>query len=300
VSTPLSEWTEPGERAHVSLFQLLAAGARQGRFRQENDAAFFITGLHSSIFNGSVPFEDPPDIADLIRRTRDFCAPASVPWSLSLRGSTAERVATSLGSQGFHELEREPAMVLPTLDREPPPLPPGLTIRRARRPEELGLFWATLAKGFGIPAGALRPFLRASALKRLVEDPRTAWFVGFADGRAAATSLRIATGTGSYVAMVSTVPAYRRKGFGEALTWRAALSGKEAGCRVGFLRASEMGQPLYLRMGFVRVDDNRTFAAPGGGMFRALRTVLWLLGVTVWFALLGRRYRDVRWTSADS
>jgi GNAT superfamily N-acetyltransferase len=269
-------------------------------FRQENDAAFFITGLPSSTFNGSVSFEDPPDIDDLIRRTRDFCGPAAVPWSLSLRGKTAERVATALGSQGFHELDREPAMVLPSLEREPPPLPPGLTIRRARRPEELGLFWVTLAKGFGIPAGALRSFLRTSALKSLVEDPRAAWFVGFADGKAAATSLRVAAGTGSYVAMVSTVAAHRRKGFGEALTWRAVLSGKEAGCRVGFLRASEMGQPLYLRMGFARVDDNRTFAAPGGGTARALYTILWLLGVSIWFALVGRRYRNARWTSAES
>ncbi|MGI0081348.1 MAG: GNAT family N-acetyltransferase, partial [Nitrososphaerales archaeon] len=52
------------------------------------------------------------------------------------------------------------------------------------------------------------------------------------------------------VYFVSTLPEFRRHGFGEAMTWRAAVDGRREGCTTSCLQASEMGRPLYERMGY--------------------------------------------------
>jgi GNAT superfamily N-acetyltransferase len=295
-----ADWAVRGARAHAESFLLFASALRRGKARRDADAGFFVMGFPSYAFNGSILFAELGDLGDLVRRTRELCQPASVPWSISLRRDIAERVKGPLEAQGFREFDREPALLLPSLEREPPPLPPGLTVRRARTPDEVGVFLVTMAKGFGFPGGAIREFLRPEARKVLVGDPRTAWFVGFADGRPVATALRVAVGELSYISMVSTVPAYRKRGFGAAVTWRAALSGREAGARVGFLRATALGEPVYRKMGFVDAEGYRSFASPKLGALHMIRTIFWLLGVSLWFAVRGGSFRKAPWTSTES
>jgi len=52
---------------------------------------------------------------------------------------------------------------------------------------------------------------------------------------------------------ISTVPAARRHGYGEAMTARVVADGIAAGCDVAALQASAVGRPIYERLGF-RVD----------------------------------------------
>lgn len=297
---PGGEWTEQGAKAHAAGFELFTPASRKGRFREDPDAAYFVTGLPSNSHNGAVVFGDLPNLDELVRKTREFCAPASVPWSLSIREDLAEKVRGSLLGQGFRLVDREPALALLSLEREAPPLPKGLTIRRARTPDELGIFLVTMPRGFGFPAGVLKEYLRRPALAALVSHPRAAYFVGYADGQPVATSLRLTVGPLASIGMVGTVPNYRKRGFGEAMTWRAALSGKEQGARVAYLRASTMGEPLYRKMGFVEVATYRTFASPKLGPVHALRTIFWLLGVSLWFAVRGGSIRKAAWTTNES
>lgn len=61
------------------------------------------------------------------------------------------------------------------------------------------------------------------------------------------------------VTFVGTRDAYRKRGLGEAITWHAVREGAKAGCTVAALQASEMGRPIYERMGFRTVAGYRTF-----------------------------------------
>lgn len=54
---------------------------------------------------------------------------------------------------------------------------------------------------------------------------------------------------------VATMPEARRKGIGTAMTLDPLLQAREDGYNVGVLHSSEMGQPVYERMGFKRICD---------------------------------------------
>jgi ribosomal protein S18 acetylase RimI-like enzyme len=58
---------------------------------------------------------------------------------------------------------------------------------------------------------------------------------------------------------VATLPDFRRRGLGEAMTRRAIAQGAAAGCNVATLQASPLGLPIYERMGFRRVGYYRTY-----------------------------------------
>ncbi len=65
------------------------------------------------------------------------------------------------------------------------------------------------------------------------------------------------------VQLVGTVPAARRRGLGELCTQWTVLAGFELGAEAAVLEASEAGEPVYLRMGFVELSRYRwCFGAP--------------------------------------
>jgi predicted acetyltransferase len=49
---------------------------------------------------------------------------------------------------------------------------------------------------------------------------------------------------------VATPAAFRNRGLGEATTRAAVAEGQRRGCVMSTLQASEMGYPIYERMGF--------------------------------------------------
>jgi predicted acetyltransferase len=72
----------------------------------------------------------------------------------------------------------------------------------------------------------------------------------------------VKSGTTAGIYNVATLPSHRKRGYGEAMTWRAVAGGAAAGCDVAILQASQMGRPIYERMGFRLVAPYRTFHRP--------------------------------------
>jgi predicted GNAT family acetyltransferase len=62
---------------------------------------------------------------------------------------------------------------------------------------------------------------------------------------------------------VWTAESYRRRGYAAALTWTAIGEGRARGCNAAALKSSEMGYPVYTRMGFREVCRLRVYAPPG-------------------------------------
>jgi len=72
--------------------------------------------------------------------------------------------------------------------------------------------------------------------------------------------LRVGRTIGIY--NISTLPTARRHGYGEAMTMRIVADGLARGCDVATLEASEMGYPIYARLGFRKVVDYMGYVDP--------------------------------------
>jgi predicted N-acetyltransferase YhbS len=95
--------------------------------------------------------------------------------------------------------------------------------------------------------------------RRLVDDADKAMFIGRLDGLPAANSFIVRTGSTAGIYAVGTAEAARRRGLGNAVTWAAIGAAREWGCDAVVLQASEMGYPVYSKMGFKSVVDYARF-----------------------------------------
>lgn len=58
-----------------------------------------------------------------------------------------------------------------------------------------------------------------------------------------------------YIMSMHTLEPFRRRGIAQAILDRLVESGREAGIRFYELHASPDGEPLYIKNGFIRLDD---------------------------------------------
>ena len=126
---------------------------------------------------------------------------------------------------------------------------PGFQIRRVTDPGGVEHPRAVVTEGFGVA----RSVAVGTSDLELLGVPEATIYVGYAGGQPVTSGLGWRSGRTIGVYAISTVPAARRRGYGEAMTARVVADGIAAGCDVAVLQASEIGRPIYERLGF-RVD----------------------------------------------
>lgn len=180
-----------------------------------------------------------------------------LPYRICLRSDRADSCRGPLQSRGFVERDTVPGMRLD-------PIPDvantddDLEIRRVADAATLEDFQSTAFEGFGLPAAAAPLFIT----EQLVGLPGVALFVGYVAGEPACTSALVPTTGVAGIYWVATRERFRGRGHGAAVTWQAVYAGREQGCRVASLQASELGRPVYARMGFVHDRDYARFDSP--------------------------------------
>lgn len=93
--------------------------------------------------------------------------------------------------------------------------------------------------------------------------PHTFWYVGYSNGNpVAASHVEVLDDATAGINFIGTLDGHRGRGYGEAMTWQAVNRGKQEGCDIAVLQASEAGQPVYERMGFRVVTSYKTFVRP--------------------------------------
>ena len=80
--------------------------------------------------------------------------------------------------------------------------------------------------------------------------PNMHFLLGHWDGVSAATGLFIVKDDAVYVYWIGSLPAFRGKGLGMAITHRPLQEFRNQGIKKAFLFASAMGKPLYEKLGF--------------------------------------------------
>lgn len=166
-------------------------------------------------------------------------------WASTRRDGDLARAASAAG------LRLQSSTVGMAIEEPPgPPVVPGGTeLHRVTDAAGVACFAAVheqLFRDSRRPVGAVAHFASPGALLA----PEVAAFVLLVDARPVACAMIVVSGQEAGVYWVATRSDARRRGFGEIVTRAAVRAGFEHGARVVVLQSSELGLPLYRRLGF--------------------------------------------------
>lgn len=235
------------------------ATSKTGEVLESHDLTLTNTGAPLAAFNLVFPKRPGYKTDRTLDRAARYFGERRFPYRFCIRADLADPCRAELGSRGFSEAPRVPGMLLAPISEIPEP-PAGLAVRRVVDDAELADFQRVAFEGFGLPAAAAPLFLT----RQLLEHPHVALCVGYAEGEAVSTSALVGSDTVAGIYWVSTLARFRGRGFGAALTWQAVREGRELGYRRASLQASELGRPVYARMGFAHDRDYAQFESPAG------------------------------------
>jgi GNAT superfamily N-acetyltransferase len=123
---------------------------------------------------------------------------------------------------------------------------PELDIRRVTDAAGIDAHRRIVTAGFGShPAVAV-----GTSCEDLLDRPECVIYVGYAGGAPVVSGLGWRTGRTIGVYSIATIEPARGRGYGAAMTARVVADGVHAGCDAAALQASEMGRPIYERLGF--------------------------------------------------
>lgn len=253
-----SALAERADRNYREMFRTMARLSPMGVVEEDPGLLCVYTGPQLPLCNAAIVKRAPADPVALVERARAFFARFNQPGALLTAGPLTEVLAAAAGTAGLAP-HHSPGMILTPLTGAHPGVP-GLEIRVVDSPATLRVYNDTMTGGFG-GAWAEGAILDSRAL---LDEPELTHYLGLLGGAPVATAMRFSSHRIAGVFNVCTLPAYRSRGIGEAITWRAALDGTLEGCIASALQASEMGESIYQRMGY-RTVDTYTVWLPAGG-----------------------------------
>jgi ribosomal protein S18 acetylase RimI-like enzyme len=213
--------------------------------REDAGVTAFGTGLPLALFNQVVVTADNASVAGM-KAAIHALQGRDAPFYLVLRRGIDDRFSRLAIELGLvFEEGILPGMALHPILRDPG-APEGHEIRRVGDAAGLDDHLRVLSEGFGVPEAVGRPWIGAE----LWEREGCTVYVGYTDGLPVSSGFGIRTGRTIGVYNIATLPSARRRGYGAAMTTRVVADGAAAGCDVAILQASELGRPIYERLGF--------------------------------------------------
>ena len=249
----------------VATFVMAGRMMAGGRVHQLDGAAVVTTGLPLLLFNqvlvvdGSATDATAASIREGVRLFRDL----GKRFVVTLRDGIDDAYVPVVTELGLEPLPESPWM--PGMARHPlavpasAPLPAGHEIRPVVDAAGLAHHADVLAAGFGMP----HEWATSFASETMLRVPAATFYVGYQDGVAVTSGLGVRSGRTIGVYNIATVEGARRRGLGAAMTMRVIGDAAAAGCDVAILQASEMGQPVYERLGFRTVCEYFGYVEPG-------------------------------------
>lgn len=236
-------------------FGTLADEAQPGECRLFGSLTAASAGVQVPLFNRIFAFESPS--IDELSAAIAWLNERAVPFWVTATEPAVEGIEDHQAALDLVKVAEQPGMATTALD-EIPSRNSVAEITEVTDPDEREEFSTVTASAFEMPPDVTEEVDQAALA---AENVRL--FLGRVDGRPAASGLLIQTGDVAGVYSIGVVEAFRRRGIGEAMSWTVLRAGREAGCRVGVLQSSEMGYPLYQRMGFETVVTYHLFEPAG-------------------------------------
>ena len=233
---------------YVHALRRIARLGPEGEAEQVGPLLCINAGIGVSKFNVAVVVDKVTKPRDALRDAMDWYTARGLNPRLDLRGKADGPLLAASMLEGFQFWWREPVMVLH-------PLPVSfshareLEIREARTPEDFDLYCRADLEEYGDQDFQLAMVSMAAVMSGV------SMHLGLQDGQPVARSMGVVHAGLVGVHNVYVPPSSRGRGYGAALTAAAIDAGRAAGATAACLQATELGFPVYERMGFRRVDD---------------------------------------------
>jgi hypothetical protein len=193
--------------------------------------------------NLAVVLEAPTSWSSVVERISEVVPPGRPAMLVS------PFTVPDLSSSGWTLVGQPPFMVRPVGPADGRAVPAELTVVEADDQPSLEVFERTLVEAY--PEPAMQPYRYGDFLDaRALDGQSLRCFTGFVAGTPVATAGAFVANGVNLVELVSTMPAVRGRGYGEALTWAATLADPAL---PAVLFASDLGRPTYERMGYLAV-----------------------------------------------
>jgi GNAT superfamily N-acetyltransferase len=254
---------------HENLVDAVAAVAAQAPgavVQRTGGIALIATGLPLRMFNQVLVDGDRVE-AGAIAAAVSMLRGRGDRFVVNLRSGTDDWLLPEMAQLGLVPMSDDPwmpGMAMHPLPRDGSlPPPPGHEIRIVDDASGVTDHVRTAAAGFEMP----EEWVRSIVGEALAARPDADVYVGYTDGVPVTTGLGFRTGRTIGVYNVATLESARRRGYGAAMTMRIVDDGLGEGCDVAILQASDMGRPIYERLGFRSVVDYVGYvdADPPGG-----------------------------------
>jgi ribosomal protein S18 acetylase RimI-like enzyme len=244
-----------------------------GEVRIADGVEVMYSGLDYGVFNMALlagPVSSERDLASILVTAGRFYRERKSRWSFwlceDLLDSAARRHSREIFTEaGMRAISHAPGMLAPALHAPSRPLP-QIDCRAVSAPDLRAAFAGLTVSCFEIPLG----------VARAVYEPESAWqrayhgYVGMVNGSAVSIVALVRAGGALGVYSLGTIPALRRKGYGEALL-RAAIAQENATAENAprgnvpgeplVLESTEAGYRLYRRIGFRDVTNFTVYLA---------------------------------------
>ena len=244
--------------AVAETWQHLLAAVPGGWGVRDGGAIAVVTGVPLAALNGVWPERADPELR-VVAALLDRVAATGLPHCLQARPGTGTAIAELAAIRGMHrDQEDVPLMVM----EDPARLPQarhvaGLEVRQLH-PDEAQLHASVAAAGFEAPEGLFLQLVTPDVLRL----PGVRCYVGEVSGHPVTTGIGVTLGAFVGIFNVATPPADRRRGYGAAVTARAASDGLAAGAAWSWLQSSASGYPVYERLGFRAVESWHCWLSP--------------------------------------
>lgn len=223
----------------------LIAGARVIR---EEGAVAVVSGIPLPTLNG-VWLERANPSAATVAALLDTVAAAGVPHSLHLWSGSDDGLCEVAASRGMTCEGQVPAMAVDGTTVAATRSPAGLAIRELS-PGQAPVHAQVASAGFGIPSDHFQWLINPAVLG--LDSVRC--YVGELDGQPVTTGLGCTLGGCTGIFDIATLPGFRGRGFGRAITARAVADGLAGGASWCWLQSSAMGYRVYRCLGFREID----------------------------------------------
>jgi len=234
-------------RNWIGFFEVIPAYLDTARSWYSDGVFFGVTGLQLSVFNAAI-VEDPHRLTeDRIARIDQAFAAMQLPYSIQVYSETMiPDFAPLLHSLGYAEIFTDPLMVhRSVLDLSGAEPNPNVRVTSVQTAEDEKLYCDLVVRGFDLIGASAVEFLHV-----LLKMRENFHIIGWLEDQPVGAGTVSLCGGEAGVYNVTTLPWARRQGVAMAMMNALHSFALQNGFPGTALAASNMGVPLYERLGY--------------------------------------------------